>query len=50
MEILDAELDLFLLKLNDLEEFKSKLDSLKSIYPFSKYEYIISKLLTNNLL
>lgn len=46
MELLEKELCSRIEKLKNKEVFKEQLESLSSIYPFSKYEYVISKLLT----
>lgn len=50
MEVLEMELNNLIEKLKDKETFKNQLESLNSIYPFSKYEYIISKLLSKKVL
>jgi hypothetical protein len=50
MEKLTDELDILISKLKDARNFKDKLDSLISVYPFSRYEYIISTLLARNVL
>ena len=50
MEFLENELSELRAKLKDKEAFEVNIDSLTSIYPFSKYEYIISKLLTDKIL
>ncbi|MFA6937651.1 MAG: hypothetical protein WCQ67_05415 [Treponema sp.] len=50
MEVLESELDNLIEKLKDKVTFKNQLESLNSIYPFSKYEYIISKLLSEKIL
>jgi hypothetical protein len=50
MEILEQELDLLIDKLNNAENFRNTFDEINSIYPFSKYEYIISALLSKNIL
>jgi hypothetical protein len=50
MEMLEQELDLFIDKLNNAENFRITLDEINSIYPFSKYEYIISALLAKDIL
>jgi len=50
MEILEQELDLFIDKLNNANDFRVALDEIKSIYPFNRYEYIISALLSKNIL
>ena len=45
MEKLQRELDQLIDRLEDPSQFKSELDSLISVFPFSEYEYIISTLL-----
>jgi len=50
MEALEKELGLLIDKLNDANDFRRTLDNINSIYPFSKYEYIISSLLSKNIL
>jgi hypothetical protein len=50
METLNQELDALMSRLNDSNDFRNKLDSLVSVYPFNRYEYIISTLLSKNIL
>ncbi|MDR0730434.1 MAG: hypothetical protein LBF63_02125 [Treponema sp.] len=50
METLEIELNLLIDKLSNAEDFKRALDKINSIYPFSRYEYIISALLSRNIL
>jgi hypothetical protein len=50
MEFLNEQLDHLVKRLEDSGNFINDLDKLKSVYPFSKYEYIISKLLAANKL
>lgn len=45
MEKLKKELDRLIEKLENSVDFRSRLEGLKSVYPFSEYEYIISHLL-----
>lgn len=45
MEKLKKQLDGLIDRLSRSDEFRSKLEDLKSVYPFSEYEYIISHLL-----
>ena len=45
MEKLRKQLDELINRLSHSDEFRSKLEDLKSVYPFSEYEYIISHLL-----
>jgi hypothetical protein len=50
VETLELELDLFVDKLRNADDFRSSLEDIKSIYPFTKYEYIISSLLAKGIL
>ncbi|MCL4510638.1 MAG: hypothetical protein M1470_06155 [Bacteroidetes bacterium] len=45
MEQLRKQLDKLIDRLANSDEFRSQLEDLKSVYPFSEYEYIISHLL-----
>ena len=45
METLRQKLDELIERLRNAEEFRVQLEDLKSAYPFSEYEYIISHLL-----
>jgi len=45
MEKLKAELDRLIERLERAEDFRTSLENLVSVYPFSEYEYIISHLL-----
>ena len=45
MEKLQAELKSLLARLDDAEEFVTRLENLISVYPFNEYEYAISTLL-----
>jgi hypothetical protein len=45
MEKLRKQLDELIDRLSNSNQFRSKLEDLKSVYPFSEYEYIISHLL-----
>lgn len=45
MEKLSKQLDELIDRLSNSDEFRSKLEDLKSVYPFSEYEYVISHLL-----
>lgn len=45
MEKLQNELDQLIDRLEDSSQFRSELDSLISVFPFSEYEYIISTLI-----
>jgi len=50
MEILENELENLIGKLNNSNDFRNELENLQSVYPFNKYEYIISVLLAKNIL
>ncbi len=44
MELLNSQLDALIERLENSQNFKEDLENLRSIYPFNKYEYIISNL------
>ena len=50
MEHLQEELEALITELPDAEEFRGRLDSLVSVYPFNEYEYMISTLLAMDIL
>ncbi len=50
MEHLDNELNRLSSKLPDKKDFRERLDTLVSVYPFNEYEYIISHLLAADAL
>jgi hypothetical protein len=50
MDTLEKELDLLIAKLGNANDFRKTLYGISSIYPFSKYEYIISALLSKDIL
>lgn len=50
MEKLTEELDKFIERLENAQNFEEELEELKSVYPFNKYEYIISTLLSQDKL
>jgi len=50
MEKLKRQLDKLVEKLENSSDFRSELENLFSVYPFSEYEYIISHLLAQNIL
>ena len=50
MEQLNDELDKLIEKLEHSTDFRNDLDNVKSVYPFSRYEYIISTLLAKDVL
>ena len=47
MEKLIEQLDELIKRLEDSKNFEKDLDQLRSIYPFNKYEYIISTLFSH---
>lgn len=50
MEQLENELHFLMKKMNNKEEFQNILEHLKVIEPFNKYDFIISKLLSENII
>ena len=50
MEKLTEQLDQLVNRIAHAEDFRSELMRLRSIYPFNKYEYIISNLLAQDKL
>lgn len=50
MEELDKELSALIAKMPDEVAFRDALDHLESVYPFNRYEYIVSSLLDKKLL
>jgi hypothetical protein len=50
METLNNELDALIDKMNNPIDFRNELENIHSVYPFSRYEYIISALLSKNVL
>jgi hypothetical protein len=50
MEKLNEQLNTLIERLSNSNHFRDELEQLKSIYPFSKYEYIISTLFSRNKL
>ncbi len=50
MEHLERELNALVAQLPNEDEFRSRLDSLVSVYPFSEYEYVISTLIGLDIL
>ncbi len=50
METLDAQLDTLIIKLKNSDNFVDDLENVKSVYPFNRYEYIISALLSEKVL
>jgi hypothetical protein len=50
MEKLTEQLDDFITRLAHSEDFRNELAEVQSVYPFSKYEYIISTLLAKGKL
>jgi hypothetical protein len=50
MEKLQAELDELLSQLTNADEIRQRLEDLVSVYPFNRYEYIISHLLSSDVI
>lgn len=50
MEHLEKELNALIAELPDVLEFRNRLNSLESVYPFNEYEFIISTLIGMDLL
>jgi len=50
MDTLTHQLDELIQRLEDAPDFTETLEELKSVYPFSRYEYIISALLAHGKL
>ncbi len=50
MELLNEELEKLIDNLEHSVNFRNDLDNVKSVYPFSRYEYIISTLLAKDVL
>lgn len=50
MERLEAELEHLIAQLKSNEDFRHEVESIQNIYPFNKFEYIITKLVGENIL
>ena len=50
MEQLESELDLLIKKLKNSEKFSSEIDAIQNVYPFNRYEYIITRLVEEKIL
>ena len=50
MEMLENELDSLISKLKNADNFRSEVENIQNIYPFNKYEYIITKLVEEKVL
>ena len=50
MELLEYELDSLIKKLKDSERFRLEIDDIQNVYPFNRYEYIITKLVEEDVL
>lgn len=50
METLEKELDTFVAKLKNSGDFLSEIDRIQNVYPFNRYEYIITKLVDEKIL
>lgn len=50
MEMLENELDSLIAKLRNADDFRSEVEGIQDVYPFNKYEYIITKLVEEKIL
>ena len=50
MEFLENELNNLIEKLKESKKFQFEIDRIQSVYPFNKYEFIITKLVNENIL
>ena len=50
METLENELNSLILKLNNADNIHSEIENIQNVYPFNKYEYIITKLVDKRIL
>lgn len=50
MEILEKELDELIDKLVNVEDFRAEIDRIQNVFPFNRYEYIITRLMYNHIL
>lgn len=50
MEMLETELNSLISKLKNADDFRSEVEIIQNVYPFNKYEYIITKLVENKIL
>ena len=42
MEILEKELEILISKLKNSDDFYAEIETIQNVYPFNKYDYIIS--------
>lgn len=50
MEILENELEVLISKLKNADDFRSEIENIQNVYPFNRYEYIITKLAEEKIL
>lgn len=50
MEILENELEVLISKLKNADDFRSEIENIQNVYPFNRYEYIITKLVEEKIL
>ena len=50
MEMLENELDSLILKLKNADDFRFEVENIQNVYPFNKYEYVITKLVEEKIL
>ena len=50
MEILEKELEILISKLKNSDDFYAEIETIQNVYPFNKYEYIITKLVEERIL
>lgn len=50
METLENELELLISKVKSADNFCSEIETIQNVYPFNKYEYIITKLVEEKIL
>ncbi|MGI5089022.1 hypothetical protein GWP40_11930 [Treponema vincentii] len=50
METLENELELLISKVKNADNFCSEIENIQNVYPFNKYEYIITKLVEEKIL
>ena len=50
MEILEKELEILISKLKNSDDFYAEIETIQNVYPFNKYDYIITKLVDQKIL
>ena len=50
METLENELKFLISKVKNADKFCSEIENIRNVYPFNKYEYIITKLVEEKVL